>query len=362
MKKVRKYQALFQLIALTILYVVGMNTFMFLKMLGVSELQAATEAQRRSMLPTSSIMGLVVAFSIGLMELKLFPKWNNFSFGKYLFYKYALIILTIVGGSSLIFLLSVVVVQGLSLGTALKSLSVVLRSETVLSIFIYLLLFSIFLNMWKTVSEHLGPQAMWGALFGKYRQPSEEDRTFIFIDLQSSTSIAEKMGHVQYSLLIDRCFQLLTECIYEFRAALYQFVGDEAVLSWKTTSAKKTLAPVRLYYAFAIKLEEEEKNFMNQFGEAPRFKAAVHAGLVTITQIRSTKMDIVYHGDVLNTCARIVGECSRLKKDLLVSSTVAQWLERNPEYSVAFAESLLLRGKGEETAIFEVKKKEIAVH
>jgi adenylate cyclase len=362
MKKFYKYQTLFQFIALTIFYVAGMNTFLFLKMLGVSELEAATEAQRRSMLPTSTIMGLFVAFSIGLLELKLFPKWNNYSFRKYLFYKYALIILTIVGGISVIFFLSAVTIQGLSVGAALKALSLVLRSETVLSIFIYLLLFSILLNMLKTVSELLGPQAMWGALFGKYRQPSEEDRTFIFIDLQSSTSIAEKLGHVQYSLLIHRCFQLLTECMYEFKAALYQFVGDEAVLSWKTATARKTLAPVRLYYAFAQKLEEEEKNFMDQFSEAPRFKAAVHAGLVTITQIRSTKMDIVYHGDVLNTCARIVGECSRLKKDLLVSSTVAQWLQEDPEYSVAFSDSLLLKGKGEETAIFEIKKKEVAVH
>jgi len=47
-----------------------------------------------------------------------------------------------------------------------------------------------------------------------------------------------------------------------------------------------------------------------------------------------------------------------LKKDLLVSANVAQWMEHDPEYSVAFTESLLLRGKGAETAIYEVKKGE----
>ncbi|MBD0298265.1 MAG: adenylate/guanylate cyclase domain-containing protein [Flavisolibacter sp.] len=206
--------------------------------------------------------------------------------------------------------------------------------------------------MLKTLSEHLGPQALLGALFGRYHQPSEEDRTFIFIDLESSTALAEKLGHVQYSLFIDRCFQVLTGCIYEFRASLYQFVGDEAVLSWKTTTAKKTLAPVRLYYAFAGKLKPERENFIKQFGEAPHFKAAIHAGLVSVTKIRSTKMDIVYHGDVLNTCARIVGECSRLKKDLLISSTVAQWVQSDAEYSVALLDSLLLQGKEAETTIY----------
>ena len=356
MKKFHKYQTFFQFLILTVFYVSGINLFMYLKLLGLSELQAATESQRAFMLPTSTIMGLVIALSMGLLELKLFPKWAHFSFRKYLLYKYTVIMLTIIGGAIVIYFLFQVTLLGLSVDAALKSIPPFLRSEMFLSVFIYLLLFSIFLNMLKTVSERLGPQAMLGALFGKYHQPSEEDRTFIFIDLQSSTALAEKLGHVQYSLFIDRCFQILTGCIYEFKASLYQFVGDEAVLSWNTAAAKKTLAPVHLYYAFASSLEAQQKAFMDQFDEQPYFKAAIHAGVVTVTQIRSIKMDIVYHGDVLNTCARIVGECSRLKKDLLVSSTVAQWMQNEAEYSVAFTENLLLRGKGAETAIYEVKK------
>jgi adenylate cyclase len=356
MKKLHKYQPFFQFLALVVFYVGGMNLFMYLKLLGISELQVTTEAERSSMLLTSTIMGLVIALTVGLLELKLFPKWYHFSFRKYLLYKYTAIILTIIGGGIVIYLLFTVAWLGLSFVAMLKGIPSFLRSENFLSVFIYLLLFSIFLNMFKTVSERLGPQAMLGALLGKYHQPSEEDRTFIFIDLQSSTALAEKLGHVQYSLFIDRCFQVLTGCIYEFNASLYQFVGDEAVLSWKTAAAKKTLAPVHLYYAFTSKLEAERKNFMNQFDEEPHFKAAIHSGLVTVTQIRSTKMDIVYHGDVLNTCARMAGECSRLKKDLLVSSTVAKWMQHDAEYSIAFTDDLLLRGKGAETAIYEVKK------
>jgi adenylate cyclase len=139
---------------------------------------------------------------------------------------------------------------------------------------------------------------------------------------------------------------------------LYQFVGDEAVLSWKTSAVKKTLAPVHLYYAFVRMLESERKAFLDQFGEEPHFKAAIHAGVVTVTTIRSTKMDIVYHGDVLNTCSRIVGECSRLKKDLLVSSAVAPWMENSSQYATSLVDTPLLRGKGAETAIFEVTKRE----
>jgi adenylate cyclase len=45
-------------------------------------------------------------------------------------------------------------------------------------------------------------------------KPAEEDLTFLFIDLRSSTSIAERMGHIQYSRFIESCFEVLTDIIY----------------------------------------------------------------------------------------------------------------------------------------------------
>ncbi|MDQ3845213.1 MAG: hypothetical protein M3342_14555, partial [Bacteroidota bacterium] len=143
----RKYQTLFQFLALAVFYVVGMDTFLFLKLLGISELQYTTEVQRHSILTVSTVMGLAVALSIGLLELKLFPRWSHFSFRKYSLYKYAVIILTIVGGNTVIYFLFAVTWFGLSAGAALKSIAPFLRSEMFLSVFLYLLLFSIFLNV-----------------------------------------------------------------------------------------------------------------------------------------------------------------------------------------------------------------------
>src|SRR5712671_5875342 len=114
--KLHKYQTFFQFLTLVVLYVGGMQFFIYLKLLGISELQATTEAERRSMLLTSTIMGLMIAFSVGLLELKLFPKWSHFSFRKYLLYKYTAIILTIVGGGIVIYLLFIVAWMGLSVG------------------------------------------------------------------------------------------------------------------------------------------------------------------------------------------------------------------------------------------------------
>ena len=152
MNKRPKYQTLFQFIVLAVFYVIGMNTFVFLKLLGLSELQAATETQRRSMLLNSTVMALAIALSIGLLEAKLFPRWYHFSFRKYLLYKYTFVILTIVGGATAIYFLFAVTAFGLSAGAAWRSIPPFLQSEMFLSVFLYLLLFSIFLNVLKTVS------------------------------------------------------------------------------------------------------------------------------------------------------------------------------------------------------------------
>src|SRR5882672_5754360 len=99
MKKLNKYQTFFQLLTLVVLYVGGMQFFTFLRTIGISGSHVTTELERRSMLSISTIMGLIIALSVGLLELKLFPKWYHFSFRKFLLYKYIIIIFTIIGGS-----------------------------------------------------------------------------------------------------------------------------------------------------------------------------------------------------------------------------------------------------------------------
>ena len=354
MYKLNKYKKLFQILAIIILYVGGMNLFMCLKLLGLSEYRSTTQAEKKAFVLLSGLIAFVIALTIGLLELKLFSKWRHFSLRKFLVYKYGIILAAIATGGILVYCFSATTFQNLSIGQAINNIPGFISSETFLSIFIYLFVFSILLNILRTVSEHLGPEAFWAALVGKYNSPLEEDRTFIFLDLEASTTIAEKLGHAQYSLFIKDCFQILTEYIYQYDAALYQFVGDEAVLSWKTSTAIKTLDPLHLYFDFSDHLKKENFRFINQYGVTPKFKAAVHSGIVTATKIQSTKSEIVYHGDVLNTCARIMEQCSRLKKDLLASEIIAQWLENHPKFEVRLLDHLKLRGKEGETNIYDV--------
>ncbi|MHC4457755.1 MAG: adenylate/guanylate cyclase domain-containing protein, partial [Planctomycetota bacterium] len=82
------------------------------------------------------------------------------------------------------------------------------------------------------VSDKFGQGVLISFLLGKYHRPKEDDRIFMFMDLKSSTTYAEKLGHIKYSQFIQDCFFDITDVITKYDAKIYQYVGDEVVLSW----------------------------------------------------------------------------------------------------------------------------------
>lgn len=62
----------------------------------------------------------------------------------------------------------------------------------------------------------------------------------MFIELQNSTTIAEKIKYLEYSRLLQNCFQDFS-IVDRFRADIYQYVGDEVVVSWSPKRGSKTM-------------------------------------------------------------------------------------------------------------------------
>src|SRR5688572_6403514 len=71
---------------------------------------------------------------------------------------------------------------------------------------VYYFFMTLLISFINQVNKKYGPGVLVPLLFGKYRNPVEEERIFMFMDLKSSTSIAEKLGHLKYSACIRDCF------------------------------------------------------------------------------------------------------------------------------------------------------------
>lgn len=84
-------------------------------------------------------------------------------------------------------------------------------------------------------------------ILGVYHRPKEIERIFLFIDLKSSTSIAEKPGNIKYSEFLIDYYYDITEALLIAGAEIYQNVGDEIILSW---SFKKGIQDARCINCF----------------------------------------------------------------------------------------------------------------
>ena len=90
-------------------------------------------------------------------------------------------------------------------------------------------------------------------------------------------------------------------------------------------------------------------------GMVPKFKAGVNSGYVTVAEVGELKKELAYHGDVLNTAARIQGKCNYFQKRLLISESLRKSLEVQPEFNFELIDNVKLRGKSQPINIYDVK-------
>ena len=189
------------------------------------------------------------------------------------------------------------------------------------AIYLYIVSVDIFMFGLRQVNLFLGRNNLWKLFRGKFYTPQEEERIFMFLDLQSSTKHAEILGHIEYSKMIQDCFNDLG-IVVENEAEIYQYVGDEVILTWKLNDGLKDQNCLNAYFNFNQQLDKKKEYYIDNYNCIPHFKAGINAGIVTVTEVGKYKKEIAYHGDTINTAARIQGKCNELKQDLLISESL----------------------------------------
>lgn len=205
------------------------------------------------------------------------------------------------------------------------------------------------------LNKLLGKGNLVKLVTGSFYNPKEEFRAFMFLDLQSSTKIAENLGHIEYSKFIQECFYDLS-VIESTKAEIYQYVGDEVVLTWNLSKNRKLDSCLDAFYLFKEKLQSKEQYYNANFGVSPKFTAGFHIGPVIVAEVGDLKREIAYHGDTINVASRIQGECKTLNKEFLVSEKVIGYLKHLLNYKFEKLETTFLRGKKESTILYSVDK------
>jgi adenylate cyclase len=219
---------------------------------------------------------------------------------------------------------------GLALEEVWPSFVARLGHPAVLSFFVYVTAAAIVLSLLRQMWIMVGGRVLVNLLLGKYHAPKEEERVFMFLDMKDSTAHAERLGHLDYCRLVQDCFYDLTDSALAHQVEIYQYAGDEAILTWRVPDGLRNGNCVAVFSQFERTLQDKAAHYRERYGVVPLFKAGVNLGPVTAAEIGVLKRDIAYFSDVLNTAARIQSKCNEYGKRLLISGAVRHALASVP--------------------------------
>ena len=348
------FQFLRLLLQTVVFWTFAFSIFVFIRYyaIGAEEGVIVTDYHISDILRFVSPLGLLIGTLFAIVEF-LFDKFlsKNLSLALVLIEKFVIYLIGIILSLNYVFPL-----VEYELGLNLTTQDGWWKTSEIFWIIVgYFLICSIIFSFLKIANEKFGRGVFFNFLIGKYRKPREEKRIFMFLDLQASTTIAEQIGHYQYSELIQDCFYDLNRIVTKYDAEIYQYVGDEAVLSWKYKKGVKNNNCVNLFFHFQNRILKKQKYYRSKYNLIPVFKAGLHGGVLIVTEVGTVKKEIAYHGDVINTSARIQDECNKYNELLLCSNTLIEDLELLNKYTTDLIGDIELKGKEEKFTISAIR-------
>ena len=204
------------------------------------------------------------------------------------------------------------------------------------------------------IADKYGPGGLRNLIRGRYHKPRKENRIFLFLDINDSTTIAEKIGHEKYFNMLHDFFADITEPILANWGHIYQYVGDEVVICWKNNHKNK-LRCLKFINDSVNAIKRKENYYMKEYGVVPSFKAGVHAGDVTAGYIGIIKKELVFSGDTLNTTARIRSKCHELKHSFILSVDFLHEFQVPGTYIVNEIGEMEFKGRKEKSRVYSLE-------
>jgi len=113
---------------------------------------------------------------------------------------------------------------------------------------------------------------------------------------------------------------------------------------------------MNLFFAFIQQCKSRKEYYENKYEVFPEFKAGIHGGILMAAEVGFVKKELAYHGDVINTSARIQASCNENNVNLLLSEKVLKDLKLDRHSSSKSLGKVRLKGKQKEVTIHTIYK------
>jgi adenylate cyclase len=218
---------------------------------------------------------------------------------------------------------------------------------------IFSLVMSLGFNLLYGVNRLLGQGVLFNFIAGRYHRPRIEERVLLFIDMESSTAIAEHLGEARFLDFLNRFVADVTGPIVAQRGEIHKYVGDELIVTWALAVGLRDGRCIRACFDALAQLGGLIDEYTRDFGRGANFRAALHCGPVVIGELGVIKMEIALLGDTMNTAARLQQACRQTGHRVLASAALVDRLAALPAgIAKRSIGGLRVRGKEGEIGVY----------
>ncbi len=155
------------------------------------------------------------------------------------------------------------------------------------------------------VAHFIGAQTLLDLALGTYHRPVLETRMLLFLDIENSTALGERLGAFGMREFVSKFLFDVSKPITDHGGDIYLYTGDGLIASWNWVDAIQQDTILRAIDAMFSAVADEQLVYERQFGTPPVFRIGVHGGDVVVSEQGDTKRSIGIYGDAINIAARM---------------------------------------------------------
>lgn len=151
------------------------------------------------------------------------------------------------------------------------------------------------------------------------------EATILFSDIDSFTTMAEKISPEEVASLLNRYFGEMTRIIFEHKGTVDKFIGDGIMAFWgaPVPDADHALNACRAAIAMQERLKSLKKELRERGLPEISIRIGIHTGLVIVGNMGSSELfDYTVLGDAVNLASRLEAANKDFGTSIIISEAV----------------------------------------
>ena len=177
------------------------------------------------------------------------------------------------------------------------------------------------------VAHFIGLRTLLDLVIGTYHRPVEERKVLLFLDINGSTALAERLGALTMRSFVRKFLSDVSQPIVDCGGEIYLYKGDGLIAVWNWADAVKADAILKAVDAMFVAVAKQRDAYQRLFGAVPHFRVGIHGGPVIVSEQGDAKRSIGIYGDAINIAARMEEAARAHDVRCVISEIVAQALE-----------------------------------